>query len=43
VGTRGKVIGIDQFGESAPYKDVFKATGFTVDNVINIAKSALAE
>ena len=33
VGANGDVIGLDRFGESAPYEDVFKALGFTVENV----------
>jgi transketolase len=34
VGLRGKVIGIDTFGESAPAGDLFKHFGFTVENVV---------
>lgn len=41
VGMAGKVIGLDRFGESAPYKDVFKALGFTVDNVVSTVKTLL--
>lgn len=41
LGARGKIIGIDRFGESAPYKDVFKALGLTVENVVNTARSFL--
>ncbi len=33
VGTNGKVIGIDTFGESAPAGELFKLFGFTADNV----------
>ncbi len=33
VGMQGKVIGIDRFGESAPAGQLFKAFGFTADNV----------
>ncbi len=40
-GTAGKVIGIDQFGESAPYKDVYRALGLTVDNILATAKTLL--
>lgn len=39
VGFEGKVIGVDCFGESAPYKDVYHALGLTVDNIVNQAKS----
>lgn len=41
VGTKGKIIGLDRFGESAPYKDVFKALGLTVDHILETAKSLL--
>ena len=34
VGTAGAVIGLDQFGASAPAGVVFKHFGFTVDNVV---------
>jgi transketolase len=34
VGSNGAVLGIDRFGESAPAGDLFKAFGFTVDNVV---------
>lgn len=33
VGMEGHVIGLDQFGASAPEKDVFREYGFTVENV----------
>jgi len=33
VGTNGKVIGIDRFGESAPAGELFKLFGFTADAV----------
>jgi transketolase len=33
VGTAGKVIGIDTFGESAPAGQLFKEFGFTAENV----------
>ena len=35
VGMDGKVVGIDQFGESAPAKKLFDKYGFTVENVVN--------
>ena len=41
VGLQGKVIGIEQFGLSAPANDVFKALGFTVDNVAQVMRSLL--
>jgi len=41
VGLNGKVIGINRFGESAPYQQLFEEFGFTVDNVVNTVKSVL--
>ena len=41
VGLEGAVVGIDTFGESAPGGAVLKHFGFTVENVVNIAKSVL--
>jgi len=41
VGLSGKVVGINRFGESAPFKLLFKEFGFTVDNVVNTVKSVL--
>lgn len=41
VGNNGKVISIDQFGESAPAGELFKHFGFTVENVIKTVESIL--
>lgn len=41
VGLKGKVVGIDTFGESAPAKDLFKHFGFTTDNVISAVEDTL--
>ncbi|MEQ1837482.1 MAG: transketolase [Candidatus Nitrotoga sp.] len=41
VGLEGAVVGMDTFGESAPAGDLFKHFGFTVDNVVKVAKSVL--
>ena len=41
VGTEGRVIGLDRFGESAPAKAVFEYFGFTTDNVVKQAKALL--
>ena len=35
------VIGLDHYGASAPYKDIFKNFGFTVENVVARAKELL--
>lgn len=37
VGDKGVVIGMDQFGESAPAEVLFKHFGFTVENVVKKA------
>ena len=39
VGLRGKVIGINHFGESAPAGILFKEFGFTTDNIVKTVKS----
>ncbi len=41
VGLKGKVVGIDTFGESAPAGVLFKHFGFTVDNVAAAVESVL--
>lgn len=38
----GDVIGINQFGESAPGEEVMKEYGFTVENVVKRAKALLS-
>jgi transketolase len=39
----GDVLGITQFGESAPGKEIMKAYGFSVDNVITKVKTILQQ
>mgnify|MGYP002629453383 CR=1 FL=1 len=34
VGTNGKIVGLDRFGESAPAGQLFKEFGFTFENVV---------
>ena len=41
VGSKGAVIGIDRFGESAPAGELFKEFGFTVDNIVSTVKGIL--
>ena len=38
VGLDGAVIGIDRFGASAPAEKLFPHFGFTVENVVQVAK-----
>lgn len=40
-GERGAILAVNSFGESAPFQDVAKHFGFTVDNVVKLAKSQL--
>jgi transketolase len=42
VGTQGRVIGLDRFGASAPAEELFEHFGFTVANVLKIARETLA-
>ena len=41
VGLDGKVIGMTTFGASAPFADLLKKFGFTVENVVNTVKEVL--
>jgi len=41
VGTAGRVIGLDRFGESAPAGELFEHFGFTTTNVVAVAKELL--
>lgn len=43
VGDEGVVIGIDDFGASGPYSEVFKKYGFAEENVTKTAKSLLSK
>jgi transketolase len=38
VGPTGSVVGMTTFGASAPIKDLQKKFGFTVENVVLLAK-----
>jgi transketolase len=42
IGSNGVAVGIDQFGASAPAKDLFEYFGFTVDRVVAAARTAMA-
>ena len=43
VGMDGKILGIEEFGTSAPAKLVFEHFGFNVDNVVKYAKEVLGK
>jgi transketolase len=42
VGLDGRVVGMNEFGESAPGNVLFKAFGFTVDNVMQTVRDTLS-
>jgi transketolase len=41
VGDRGRVIGLDRFGESAPAGELFIHFGFTTDALVAAARATL--
>jgi transketolase len=41
VGSNGKIVGLDRFGESAPAGVLFKEFGFTVENVVKNVEAVL--
>ena len=41
VGENGKSFGLDVFGKSAPYNDVFKYFGLKTDNIVNKVKKMI--
>lgn len=43
VGQGGRILGLDRFGASAPASELFEHFGFSVDNVLKIARELLAD
>ena len=43
VGDRGRILGLERFGASAPAGELFEHFGFSVDNVLKIARELLAD
>jgi transketolase len=43
LGSKGQVIGLDRFGESAPAEELFEHFGFSTSNVVEVAKKTLAK
>lgn len=41
VGAQGAVVGVDRFGASAPYEDVYRHLGLTVDAIVARARESL--
>jgi transketolase len=42
VGSQGVVVGVDRFGASAPYQELFQHYGFTVERIVAEAERLLA-
>jgi len=42
VGQSGRIVGLDRFGASAPASELFEYFGFSVGNVLKIARELLA-
>ncbi|HEX5610431.1 MAG TPA: transketolase [Solirubrobacterales bacterium] len=42
VGEAGKIVGMETFGQSAPFKDVEEEFGFTPERIIQVAREMLA-
>ena len=41
VGTHGKIVGLNRYGESAPYQQVYQELGITVENIMAVVKELL--
>ena len=41
VGNNGLTFGIDTFGKSAPYKEIYKHFGLTAANIVNKSKKLI--
>ena len=41
VGTEGLTFGIDEFGKSAPYKEIYKHFGLTAENISKKTKNLI--
>ena len=42
MGDQGRIIGLDHFGASAPYKILYQQFGITVERVVEAALEAMA-
>ena len=43
VGDDGVVIGLDRFGASAPYEEIYRQLGLTVDRIVQTARELIGE
>ena len=41
LGERGLAIGLERFGASAPYEQIYEHLGLTVDRVVEVARGLL--
>jgi transketolase len=41
VGDQGKVIGIDRFGASAPYQQIYQHLGLTAERIVAAAEASM--
>lgn len=41
VGSQGRIVGLNRFGESAPYEEIYNALGITVEHIEKAVKSVL--
>jgi transketolase len=41
VGDQGKILAIDRYGASAPYKEIYREVGLTVERIVAEARSSL--
>jgi transketolase len=43
LGDQGIFVGLDRFGASAPYKDVYRHLGLTADHVVRVVHGLVGE
>jgi transketolase len=43
VGDRGRALGLDHFGASAPYQTLYQEFGLTVDRILEAALQVVAD
>jgi transketolase len=41
VGSDGVILGLERFGASAPYKEIYEHLGLTVDKLVDTAKQLI--
>ena len=41
-GSRGRIIGLNRFGASAPYRQLYSHLGITVSRIVTVAQEMLA-